>query len=150
MRARGDGDPATRYLLLESMKKSSCGQKQSADESSARDVGGGLTLVTDLGLDDSASSETNRISKKLFKFYMELRNRLLRLCLDKEVWDLGHGQTMKTWKDIVTILQAIPNFEEKFAGLSWRRAKEEWEDMWEKYCNNREEVPYQNIRNGKT
>ena len=68
---------------------------------------------------------------------------LLKVCLDKEVWGLGHGETMKTWRDVVTILQAIPNYEQKFAGLTWRRAKDEWEDMWAQYLKNREEVPYQ-------
>ena len=49
--------------------------------------------------------------------------------------DLKKLETMNTWRDVVTIMQTIPNYKQKFAGLTWHHAKDEWEDTWTKYRN---------------
>ena len=99
---------------------SSCSQQTkscSNEGETGKDVGGGLFLVPTLN-DENPNSEILETSgdkkKRIFKFYMEIRNMLLKVCLDKEVWNFNsHGDKIKTWKDVVTILQSIPNYQEK-------------------------------------
>ena len=87
------------------------------------------------------STPDNR-EKKYFKWTMETRLLLLRECRDKEVWSITHGQTVRVWADIATILRNIPTYEETFVRLTWRKCQEEFDRNLAVYTTEKEGVPF--------
>ena len=93
------------------------------------------------GVSVERSTPDNR-EKKYFKWTMETRLLLLRECRDKEVWSITHGQTVRVWADIATILRNIPTYEETFVRLTWRKCQEEFDRNLAVYTTEKEGVPF--------
>ena len=67
---------------------------------------------------------------------------LLQCCLDKEVWTHVHGSKMKIFQDVCTVLQTIPNHEESFSKLNWRKCQTEFDTNLALYKADQSTFPF--------
>ena len=84
----------------------------------------------------------NNAGVTYFKWVPQTRMLLLNTCLDKQVWTAGHGKKGKLYQDVCTILQTIPNYEEEFETLTWRKCQAEFEGNLKAYKENKQSVPF--------
>ena len=80
--------------------------------------------------------------KQYFKWNCETRIMLLQCCLDKEVWTHVHGSKMKIFQDVCTVLQTIPNHEESFSKLNWRKCQTEFDTNLALYKADQSTFPF--------
>ena len=72
---------------------------------------------------------TNNSGGNKLKWDPQTRMLLVNTCLDKEVWTARHGGKPegKSFQDVCTILEVIPDDEEDFETITWCKSQAEFE-----------------------